>query len=621
MSKTDKKTSFDHYFFYISLIMMLLCGLMFLLSSCEERMIGDSRSGKMVKIHFSLGQNSVGSEVVSRSYNTGATEQQTVVIPLEGNLFMYATLKEDHVVGTRAAEQNLVEGSQIRVVAYKDNSTTTILKSEHTVQADGSLNPGIMEVEENEVYTYVAYGYNDGDSGLPLHDILNNVVILTFPELMFVCGIVPGIVANSTQSDVHIPVKRMHSMISVEVSTDLGSGVGIGFQEIDTVFISPFYLTPIIIFPEGKLLQTVADPPCFIENWNPVPAINNPVTPTVSESKFFASPDFYGSQIKVEFKSLTIGDKTFPQNEHEARPAAHFFIEPNKNYTLQVKFSSTDFAVSNIYWDDIEEKLTFERSVTDGGIMGGPDNKQNYQGLFFKFGSLVGISPREANFDVGYDAVNGTDGTPIYVPDDINARTWKKTNAATAYGVGATWNNILPASAEYDIPRDPNNRFVMESAQNQPDKWADWTGDICQYIDNRYRLPTAYELWGSAFEGEIIKNPNIHFWEYHETTSGWAASGNWETPGIVNDSGTGIWANRGATLRGAYFPGGEYLTGTGSWVTRTNYWEGAYWSGTIHVDNNHQYGAYVKVSHDYVTLGDFFYETDSYAMAIRCVRK
>jgi len=158
MSKTDKKTSFDHYFFYISLIIMLLCGLMFLLSSCDERITGDSSSGKMVKVHFSLGQNSGGSEVVSRSYKVGAKEPETVVIPLEGNLFMYATLKEDHVVGTRSFE-NLVEGSQIRVVAYKDNSTTTILKSEHTVQADGSLNPGIMEVEENEVYTFVAYGY------------------------------------------------------------------------------------------------------------------------------------------------------------------------------------------------------------------------------------------------------------------------------------------------------------------------------------------------------------------------------------------------------------------------------------------------------------------------------
>ena len=618
MHKLNEKLSISLYFFYISIVILLLCGITFLLSSCEEQIVDNSSSKKMIKVHFSLDNPSPGNEVISRSYTSKAVEPETVVIPLGGNMFMYTTLREERAVTTRAVEENLVENSIIRVVAYKDNSTTTIFISDHTVLADGSLDPGIMEVDEGEVYTFVAYGYNDGGMSLPFHDN-NNVMFFSNPAFQFVCGIVPDIVVNDIYADVHIPVKRMYSWIKVEASTNLGVGGAIGFQAMGPIYITPYYSTPIIVLPEGTLYQALESPPCDIDVWDPVPDINAPVTTTVSESKVFASPYFFGSQIKVEFDSVTIGGKTFPQNEHEAHPAAYFTIEPNKIYTLQVNFSATDFAVSNIYWDDIAEELTFERAVSDGGIMGGPDNKQDYQGLFFKFGSLVGISPRDANFDVGNDAVNGTDGTPIYVPDDINTRTWKKTNTATAYGGGATWSNIIPASADYDIPKDPNNRFVMESAQNQPAKWANWTGDICQYIDNRYRLPTAYELWGGALEGDIPSN--LHYYRYEDTSSGWESSGDWNTPGGVNDSGTGIWAGRGATLRGAYFPGGEYLSGTGSWVIRTNYWEGAYWSGTIHVNYSNQYGAYLKLGHEWMTLGDFFYETDSYAMAIRCVRK
>jgi hypothetical protein len=508
-----------------------------------------------------------------------------------------------------------VAGSQICVIAYKDNSTATVFSSVHTVQADGYLNPGILEVEEGATYTFVAYGYNDGTTPLPFIDN-HRIIAIMVPVFEFLCGIVTDIVVNDTHADVHIPMKRMYSMVRVEASTNLGTGDSQGFEDIGDINISPYYSTPAFTFPGGTISQDYSEPPYSLGNWNPAPPYN-PAEPIVtSESKAIVSPGYYGGQIRVEFESLKIGGKQFPDNDQEVKPAAHFFIEPNKNYTLQVKFSSIEFAVSNIYWDDVEEELTFERAVSDGGIMGAPENKQDYQGVYFKFGSLVGISPRDGSFSAG--SYLGSDGTPIYVPDDINARTWIKTNTATAYGAGATWNDILPAAANNNIVRDPNNRFAMESTQNQPDKWADWTGDICQYIDNRYRLPTAYELWG-AFEGDITDIS--HYYRYETTSSGWAASGDWSATGVVNDSGTGSWPERGATLRGAYFPGAEYLIYTGSGALRTNYWEGAYWSGSIHVDHNHQYGAYVKISNIFVTLGDFFYETNGYGLSVRCVRK
>ena len=614
MNDSVIKLSFWRYSIYISIIIMLLCGITYLLSSCEDIIIDNSHSGKMVKVRFSLDPNSFGvGEAITRSLNSCETESETVVIPLEDNLFLYATLCEEPVVNTRSlGEDQLTPGSEICIIAYKDNSTATTFSSIHTVQADGSLNPGELEVEENEDYTFVAFGYNNGTEPLPFFDSNHRAIVVRISDFMFICGILPDIRVNSTFPDVHIPMKRMYSTVKVEVSTNLGEGAFRGFQAIGPANISPAYSTPAYQFPEGTISQTLPEYPWELEVWD----IDSPNTRAITQNQVFVTPAYYGSQIRVEFTSLTIGGKTFPQNTDEALPAAHFWVEPNKNYTLQVRFSTIDFAVSNIYWDDIEEKLTFERAVADGGISGNPDNKQFYQGVYFKFGSLVGISPREANFDTG--SYLGSDGTPIYVPDNINAKTWKKTNTTTAYGVGATWNDILTTSSNIDIPRDPNNRYVMESAQNQPNKLANWQGDICQYIDNRYRLPTAYELWG-AYEGDYALSD--HYYRYEDTSSGWQPTGSWMISGSVNDSGTGIWDDRGATLRNAFFPASEYLTGTGSWIIRTLYWEGAYWTGSLHVDYNNHYGAYVKFTHDHVTLGDFFYATDSYAMPIRCVRK
>ena len=621
MNKQNKPISIWSFFFYISIIIILLCGLTTLLSSCEEIIEGKSLSGKMVTVRFSLDHNSSGGdEAITRNYGAGSTKPETAVIPLDDNLFMYITLSEDNAVRTRSLE-TLVAGSKVRVVAYKDNFTTTTFSSIHTVQSDGSLVPGVLEVAADGVYTFVAYGYNDGTTPVPFPDFHSGTVTnLVANE--FVCGIVPGIMVDPTLAHVHIPMKRMYSNVKVRAETNLGTGADQGFQSIGTVNITPYYTDPTLSLPEGVLLLSVPDyTPLALAGWTPDPVSSSPPFMTlISATGGLVCADYFAEdhQIKVEFSSLTVGGVHFPKTVNDALPSVIFHIEVNKDYTLLVTFSTLEFAVSNIYWDDMAEKLTFEPAVSDGGVMGNPDNKQNYQGVYFKFGSLVGISPRDANFDVGSDTVNGTDGTPVYVPDDINLRTWKKTNVVAAYDAGATWNSIRPAAAGMAIPIDPNNRFMMEAAQNQPDKWADRTGDICQYIDNRYRLPTAYELWG-AFEGDTI-TPYPYYY-YEDLTNGWEAFGDWNTPGIVNDSGTGIWANRGATLQGAYFPGGEYITGTGSSAIRTNYWEGAYWSGSLHVDYSHQYGAYVKISHEAVTLGDFFYETDRYAMSIRCVRK
>jgi hypothetical protein len=126
------------------------------------------------------------------------------------------------------------------------------------------------------------------------------------------------------------------------------------------------------------------------------------------------------------------------------------------SYTLLVELQRTNrWAKSNIYWDG--QKLTFDRT---------PLGHENYQGVFFKWWSLVGISP------VG----DGDSAITIYVPG-VGAQTI----STSSYG---SWGSIPGGSS-----------------------------DVCTSIDNDWRLPTVLEFGsGSAWSvgsstASIVSDP------------------------------------------------------------------------------------------------------------------
>jgi hypothetical protein len=141
------------------------------------------------------------------------------------------------------------------------------------------------------------------------------------------------------------------------------------------------------------------------------------------------------------------------------------------SYTLVLDLrQGVAFAYSNVYWDGT--KLTFDE--TDEG-------HQGYQGLFFKWGSLVGISP------VGEWSNNST---PVYRAGESGSSTYSHFNSIPY------WNN-----ATYGDVIDNTHTSAL-------------VGDICRYIDNRYRLPK---------DGEIPLT----------TTNGSSWTGGWTKVGIV----------------------------------------------------------------------------------------
>ena len=190
--------------------------------------------------------------------------------------------------------------------------------------------------------------------------------------------------------------------------------------------------------------------------------------------------DAYASSIAFEMER----QYTF-QFELTGRKTIDFKGVTVSNYSnvTQVEPLSLKWAGSNIYWDGT--KLTFD----DDSIK----TNEARQGVLFKWGSLVGISPE------GADASGWT------------GRTYYPTNP----GIDATWTTNTSYSDFTKIPYasapltsnewNRDNAYLTEIT-NIPDTVAALKGDICVYLTNigaapkgkRWRMPTSAEFGDSA---------------------------------------------------------------------------------------------------------------------------
>jgi hypothetical protein len=142
------------------------------------------------------------------------------------------------------------------------------------------------------------------------------------------------------------------------------------------------------------------------------------------------------------------------------------------------------FAGSNIYWDADNKRLTFDDvDVTT--------NEEN-QGVFFKWGSLVGISPVGAWNEDENDRENNT---VVYIPTGING-TYVKSDA---YSVGG-WEGIEAADAADATDFDREVGYVTY-LNSDLDNFADFKGDICAYLSGRPGIPAGY--WRLPTSGDF----------------------------------------------------------------------------------------------------------------------
>ncbi|MDR0543450.1 MAG: fimbrillin family protein [Dysgonamonadaceae bacterium] len=510
MNTIKKEISMGRYVCCLSIAVLLLCGLILLLSSCIREVGGESGEGN-IKVNFTLSDVAYGEgEKPARAYGATNPESETVIVPVEGDLYMYATLEAIPDAPLRGLEQISV-GNRVMIAAYDNNWNLVQYQGQNQVFEYKITNIGIAPVNPanyirlNSAGTYHFVAYSINAASVPAY--ANYIYVSPDDDYDLLWGHTNATVVEDTEGNAnHVTIAMRHKFAQVTVkATTAAISTAPVISAIEDTYIQPGYSCEFDL--KNGTMSYEEDPDTWgpVQAWQPVtwpsPITTPNATITATPRLVYTWAGFGSDPIEIQVASMTIGGKQYG-------PLSAKFnmqLQSGYKYTLSLDFKGMVFAASNIYWDG--SKLTFDTDYTKDNMM--------KQGVFFRYGSLVGVSPALTNGDrelvVGTASDSLTTGTRIYVPywDGTN-RNWTKTNVAARgwYSNEPTY----PFRILIDIPYgsyggsgDPRySNYAASAEYNTVANWKAWKGDICQFINSEYRLPVPFEI--GATDGWDVTN-------------------------------------------------------------------------------------------------------------------
>jgi hypothetical protein len=583
--------------------MFLLVGLVLLFAACEKEIRADDYDGKKVEILLSANiTNYHTADDLVRS--SGAREPISMMIPLDDDFHLRATLAPDAEGELRDDTEPFMDGQKLCFTAFKPDESAQVATAVYTYSdADGkwmSNAPLMLVPDDSKEYRFVAYSYfastaTPSETGIdPSNDLVWGMSGNT--------KIVGEAVADRT---VTIRMKHKFARVKVRVrSTKIPSATITVLSDVEVMGGKVAALDP---FTGGITLGGAATQDVDIT----APPAKNDI-----ESSYRTVTPVGAGTVSVKLGTLKVSASSTIFYDKMAEFAGT--LDEGESYTLVVDLNrDAGFAYSNIYWQKVADPLdakypgylTFD--TTDKG-------NQGYQGVFFKLGSLVGISPAQVE---GSDAYVNQD-VPIYVPTynstTPKSSTWEATTssvknwpawAKTTSGSAALTTHIPYMDGIYagtGTDYTNSSMYVMDDDQNDPETmWKECRGDICQYLSETgavagdYRLPTSKEIYPKA--------------------TGWTVGGSQKTVNTTVGNAEGTVDLIKSPINGAWrrytvtFPVSGYRNNTG--VLHNVLVSGYYWSGSVASAIN---GYYLYVA--YGSVGE--YKDDrSEARAVRCIKK
>jgi hypothetical protein len=437
----------------------LLVALLFLFAACEKDLPGTS--GGKVAIIFSLGSSEAEAP---RSFSLREPERSEVEIANEENYFLSATLAPDEE-GLRAVTTSaLIENQKVHLEAYTHSDGSFAGAADYHANAAGQLvldDPDSpLEVDPAEgPFDFAAYSYYKSTAAISTTSIDPRTDDLIW-------GHIENQTITETEAGRTVSFNLKHKFVKVRVKISVGKIDGATITDIGTVTIEN----------QSTVDLTVQDG--SLSNYTNVGALDVSSSLDTDDDVTYLSDYyvFHPSPTKVNISSIEVTVSGAPTTYNNLFATFTQGLTEAGNYTLAVDLEKFGFSGSNIYWDG--ERLTFDKTASNPSNPG--LSSRYYQGVFFSWGSLVGVAP-----------IGGSDPT-FYIPPENGVEEWEvKAMSASGLSVSTSYGSSPP----YTVPGGNDAIYLY----NHED-FSNYRGDICSYLTNgSWRMPTNSEF-GSAWD-------------------------------------------------------------------------------------------------------------------------
>jgi hypothetical protein len=434
-------------------VVALVISLSLFLLACEKD-IAKRGSGKKVTINFTVDRGDYGLDrQITRSEKRNDLKAETVYISLNDSCFLAATLMPEPTEDLRDSAP-FAPGQKIRFVAYdgateEDSAIYTWDGGKFVPDED----PLGVESDNGVTYHFVAYSFFGDPEAEPDEEDVEAEIL---PAQDLVWGEKDQEIHN-TFTGRTVPILMKHKFSRVRVQVDASTIWDATITDVEGVVIAGGKKADLTV-RTGTLAASSAmgsDVTATLEEWV-----------SIDDEKAILSDDvvFYPSLTKVTIESLDIEIEgvPYPTIENIELPFSNT-LTANTSYTVVVDIRANRWAYSNIYWDGSLNSgtggLTFDKKRTN-------PSHEDYQGVFFKWGSLTGISPVDLYYPI------------LYIPP-IHAENWIS-SLRIGGGSSLVWQYI-PYNLYEAIPSITPYNF--------------YTGDICSYLDNAWRIPDESDIF------------------------------------------------------------------------------------------------------------------------------
>jgi hypothetical protein len=472
--------------------------------------VGEAESGCCDVVVRLLGVAEGGEEDVVRS--AARQEPELVVRPAEGGILAEMQLERDTALLRTVTAYPLTTSAWFRVIAV--TSAGKYVSHGDFQAGSGTTSLSSFCVPENVTYDFICFSYNDTDnSSLPAFspkrgDALTGTLGGDMEDLLW-CKWTQAV--TDVAPTLNITLKHVMARIKVALDCRYNEWTITGFQGALTM--TGLYGGGTIDLLSGAVATTEGE---LTLGWTGASA------GYVWESDvMYAMPaSGYGITVPADAVAIAGNDNYSTIPVSEATGTFVTELMAGNSYRLCIRLRRPKWAGSNIYWDDSAKRLTFDEYYPDGDDA----PHRGYQGVFFKWGSLIGISPAyTVNQLAFYSNV-----TPVYEPYDYPSDPkWRQTTKTR-------WTDI--SSLFGTLGNGRNDTYAIDADRNTTSRYQGLRGDICQYLSMKtgvvsgdYRLPIAYEF-GNTMDDE---------WGWNGRTDGWIPATNFSDKNTsVNAFGT-----------------------------------------------------------------------------------